>query len=567
MFRRAIAATVLGAVLCTAPAAFANTYTVTAATGEGGACNPVVNNATACTSLRAAFQQAATAPGSNTINLPVAGPYTLSQGAALALTQANVNVTINGLNARQTMIQGTTSQVFTVGAGTTLQLNGMTVSGGTSTQPSGGNILNSGTLALNHVRVSGGTAPMGGGVATIGGVTTITNSLVDGNTASNARGLGGGLLNIQGSATTAIPSRLTLVNTTVALNRATGSGFGGGIATSGGVATTSLTSVTVARNTAGTGSGAASAGLYQPSGVVQVTASIVADNFLDNGAISDCGDTPPTSVGQNLSTTACGFSKTADPLLDQSPSNQSGQTDVFAFPTNSPAARMVASCPVSTDQRDVARVLGGVCDAGAYESPAQQPSSSPSPSPTPTPPPSPPPAPVFHKSVVVTKVSGTVKVKLPGTNKFVDISKVQSVPLGATIDVKHGKIDLTSAPKAGGKPQTALFYGGIFKITQPGGITQLQLTEKLAACPRGRAASVAAKKPKTRSLWGDGHGAFRTKGHYSAATVRGTKWFVEDSCVGTLTKVVHGVVSVRDDVRHRNITLRAGKKYLARPRR
>jgi hypothetical protein len=49
--------------------------------------------------------------------------------------------------------------------------------------------------------------------------------------------------------------------------------------------------------------------------------------------------------------------------------------------------------------------------------------------------------------------------------------------------------------------------------------------------------------------------------------VRGTKWFVRDSCAGTLTRVVHGVVSVRDDVRHKTITLRAGKKYLARPRR
>jgi hypothetical protein len=179
-----------------------------------------------------------------------------------------------------------------------------------------------------------------------------------------------------------------------------------------------------------------------------------------------------------------------------------------------------------------------------------------------------PPVPVFHKSVVVTRVSGTVKVKLPGTNKFVDITTLTSVPLGATIDVTHGKIDLTSVPKAGGKPQTARFYGGMFKITQPGGVTQLQLNQPLARCPRAHAATAAAKKkkPKTRSLWGDGHGAFRTKGQYSAATVRGTKWFVQDSCAGTLTRVAHGVVSVRDDVRHKTITLRAGKKYLARPR-
>jgi hypothetical protein len=178
-----------------------------------------------------------------------------------------------------------------------------------------------------------------------------------------------------------------------------------------------------------------------------------------------------------------------------------------------------------------------------------------------------PPVPVFHKTVVVRPVSGIVKVKLPGTNKFVDITTLASVPLGATIDVRHGKLDLTSVPKPGGKPQTATFYGGMFKITQPGAITQLRLNQALARCPRGRTAQAAAKKPKTRSLWGNGHGSFRTRGQYSAATVRGTKWFVQDSCAGTLTKVAHGVVSVRDEVRHKTITLRAGKKYLARPRR
>jgi hypothetical protein len=49
--------------------------------------------------------------------------------------------------------------------------------------------------------------------------------------------------------------------------------------------------------------------------------------------------------------------------------------------------------------------------------------------------------------------------------------------------------------------------------------------------------------------------------------VRGTKWLVQDSCAGTLTRVAKGVVAVRDNVRRKTIILRAGKKYLARPRR
>ena len=43
-------------------------------------------------------------------------------------------------------------------------------------------------------------------------------------------------------------------------------------------------------------------------------------------------------------------------------------------------------------------------------------------------------------------------------------------------------------------------------------------------------------------LWGSGKGKFRTDGKYSAATVRGTIWLVQDQCNGTLTKVKRGTV-------------------------
>ena len=115
-------------------------------------------------------------------------------------------------------------------------------------------------------------------------------------------------------------------------------------------------------------------------------------------------------------------------------------------------------------------------------------------------------------------------------------------------------------------PQKATFYGGIFQIKQTGARIDLTLNEPLAACPKRGKAAAAAKKPKQRHLWGDGSGSFRTEGQYSAATVRGTNWYVEDSCAGTLTKVKQGVVSVLDNVRHRTVLLRAGKQYLAKPK-
>ena len=125
---------------------------------------------------------------------------------------------------------------------------------------------------------------------------------------------------------------------------------------------------------------------------------------------------------------------------------------------------------------------------------------------------------------------------------------------------------LSSVPKPAAAAQTSTFYAGIFKVTQPGSVTQLALTEKLAPC-KGRAAA-AADRPKTRMLWGDGRGSFRTRGalSFSFATVRGTKWLVQDTCAGTLTRVTKGVVTVRDDVKHKTITVRAGKRYLAKAR-
>ena len=113
----------------------------------------------------------------------------------------------------------------------------------------------------------------------------------------------------------------------------------------------------------------------------------------------------------------------------------------------------------------------------------------------------------------------------------------------------------------------AKFFDGLFKISQKGGVTTLTLSEKLD-CRKAAAgkATAAAKKPKSRKLWGDGKGKFRTKGKYSAATVRGTKWLTQDTCAGTLTRVTQGVVSVRDNVRGKTLTLRAGKRYTAKPR-
>jgi ferric-dicitrate binding protein FerR (iron transport regulator) len=61
-------------------------------------------------------------------------------------------------------------------------------------------------------------------------------------------------------------------------------------------------------------------------------------------------------------------------------------------------------------------------------------------------------------------------------------------------------------------------------------------------------------------------GRFRTRGRHSTATVRGTQYLVKDTCGGTLTSVLKGSVVVRDLVKKRNRVVKAGQKYLAKPK-
>ena len=83
-------------------------------------------------------------------------------------------------------------------------------------------------------------------------------------------------------------------------------------------------------------------------------------------------------------------------------------------------------------------------------------------------------------------------------------------------------------------------------------------------------ASISAKKKKSkkrvRRLFGNAKGSFRTSGRNAAATVRGTRWSVQDRCDGTLVTVQRGRVEVRDKVKRKTVIVRTGHTYLARSR-
>jgi CSLREA domain-containing protein len=173
------------------------------------------------------------------------------------------------------------------------------------------------------------------------------------------------------------------------------------------------------------------------------------------------------------------------------------------------------------------------------------------------------PAPKAGEQVNALPRSGTVRVRVAGTKRFVDLRDGRQIPVGSVVDTTKGRVTIVAAGN-----QSADFYDGIFRLTQGKGarpLTTLTLVEALSCPKAGRA--VAAAKKKKRRLWGDGNGRFRTKGKHSAATVVGTRWLVEDRCTSTLTRVVRGRVSVRDFVKKKTVTVRAGKKYVARAKR
>jgi hypothetical protein len=179
--------------------------------------------------------------------------------------------------------------------------------------------------------------------------------------------------------------------------------------------------------------------------------------------------------------------------------------------------------------------------------------------------------PKLGSSVVVQPGKGAVMVRRPGSHGFVPLEAGAELPLGTQVDVHRGSISLTSALPSG-KTQLGRFGGGRFQVEQSKrGYVDLYLRGRACNATKRRGASAtaaASARPRSRRrLWGRDHGGrFRTHGRNSHATVRGTRWFVEDRCDGTLTRVASGTVIVRDTVRHRRITLHAGQHYLARSR-
>jgi hypothetical protein len=216
-----------------------------------------------------------------------------------------------------------------------------------------------------------------------------------------------------------------------------------------------------------------------------------------------------------------------------------------------------------------------------------------------------PPAPVLGKAVNVKPVSGLVFIKPPPGKSlgharlaraalakgqgFIPLTEARQIPSGSQIDSRKGSLQVSAASTLKrGKPQLGTFGGAIFKLAQDRrkitkGLSTLTLLEAdfpgaptYSSCkttahttnsthstPTAHTARLSNRVLQT--LHANVHGHYRTRGRYSAATVRGTQWGTRDQCNGTLTIVQRGTVQVQDFARHKTITLHTGHRYLAKP--
>jgi hypothetical protein len=184
-------------------------------------------------------------------------------------------------------------------------------------------------------------------------------------------------------------------------------------------------------------------------------------------------------------------------------------------------------------------------------------------------------APKLERSFQLTRPSGRVVARLCDGRRTT-LKRTISVGFGCTVvDARAGAVTVVAARDRAGRVQRARFNAGVFRVVQrPSGLTEVILEGAgLRSCTeRQRRARTVPTPDATRGtrrfrrLLANGSGRFRTRGHFAAGTVRGTRWGTQDFCHGTLLVVREGRLAVRDLVRGRTVELSAPESYFARAR-
>ena len=205
-----LASMVLG-MLAVASPAWAETLTVTNKDDSGTG------------SLRAAVATANTNSEADTITFDLPeGENTITLTTDQISFTESQKTTVDGGAGGVTVSGGDATRVFYVDSGGNLSTKRLTISDGSAPTAQGGGIFNrGGVLSIIDSTVSGNSSRWGGGVASLTslsgmGGTTIENSTISGNTASH---IGGGVYNIEGLVTI---SNSTITNNTAPEDRGAG---------------------------------------------------------------------------------------------------------------------------------------------------------------------------------------------------------------------------------------------------------------------------------------------------------------------------------------------------------
>ena len=182
------------------------------------------------------------------------------------------------------------------------------------------------------------------------------------------------------------------------------------------------------------------------------------------------------------------------------------------------------------------------------------------------------PRPVAGVSLGICNTSGVIKVKCRGDRKFRQVEFGELIPVGCLVNARRGSVKLTSA-RGGERTQSALFQGGLFRVSQEEGrnpYVTLTLAGSLK-CGRGgaRRGDAALSKKGGRIRGRTRRSLHRVEAQQSVTrTMPATRtaWLVADRCDGTtVTKVREGAVRVRDFALGLTFTVKAGEKYVAGP--
>ncbi|MBT6484795.1 MAG: hypothetical protein HOK71_08995, partial [Planctomycetaceae bacterium] len=297
---------------------------------------------------------------------------TLGGSQLPTITGANGDLTINGLGARFLSIDGNNlSRILEVSVGATVEVSGLTLTGGNSGNASGGAILSAGTLTITASQIENSTAETaggGGGIFSNNAMLTVIDTTISGNT-SNGTGAGGGIYNNGGT--------LTVVNSTISGNQVTGGDFGGGIFNDG---TATITNSTIANNS----SGAPGGGIRNHIGDTLTLQNTILSGNTVGGSPNDLSNEGSGTITANFSLieNTGGFTLaggSGDNITGTDPSlgplqDNGGPTDTHALLASSAAVDAGSNVGVAaTDQRGFVRIADGdgnstaTVDIGAFE--------------------------------------------------------------------------------------------------------------------------------------------------------------------------------------------------------